>query len=117
MPDADVTDKRRLFIWSRYELIGDMAHGSARFEPQLRGPTTLNDREAQLQGSVPTTRAERQVKKQARLHQICVCLTPCITRQLTVEKTTNKCTVIVYLFLKCIYLFIYLSHRHVSAIP
>jgi hypothetical protein len=35
-----------------------------------------------------------------------LCLTPCIVRQLTGEKVTNKCAVIVYIFLKCIYLFI-----------
>jgi hypothetical protein len=32
------------------------------------------------------------------------------------EKVTNKCTGIVYLFLKFIYLFIYLSHPRVSTI-
>jgi hypothetical protein len=36
-----------------------------------------------------------------------MCLTSCIIRQLTGEKVTNKCIEIVYLFLKCIYLFIY----------
>jgi hypothetical protein len=48
-----------------------------------------------------------------------MCLTLCIVRQLTGEKITNKCTVIVYLLLKFIfiYLFIYLFHRHGSAIP
>jgi hypothetical protein len=33
------------------------------------------------------------------------------------RKVTKKFTEIVYLFLKCIYLFIYLLHRHVSALP
>ena len=33
--------------------------------------------------------------------------------ELTGDKVTNKCTVILYLFFK----FIYLPHRHVSAIP
>ena len=37
-----------------------------------------------------------------------VCLTLCILRQLAGEKVTNKNTGIVYLFLKFIYLFIYL---------
>jgi hypothetical protein len=39
-----------------------------------------------------------------RIH-IFMCLTSCIIRQLTGEKVTNKCTVIVYLFLKFIYIF------------